>query len=249
VLYAGFPLLAAWRGRVRLASGLSLRRAAWLAFPAAVLVALSLWPLEAQFSLWLRSLRTMPLRSEVLAGLRDLRAMNPALVLAALSVVPALVEELFFRGYLFNALRTVARPLATVVGSAVLFGLFHLIVVDSLMWERLPITMLLGLLLGWMRWRTGSLLPGMLLHAAHNGVLMAALLWPRSFGPLGMTVRTSTEIPLEWLLAGGAGVILGVALLWWATRKRVDGEAATASLALPVDGGEETPAIKVSDVR
>jgi membrane protease YdiL (CAAX protease family) len=39
-------------------------------------------------------------------------------------------------------------------------------------------TSVMGVVLGLIRWRTGSLYPGMLLHACHNGlvVLMQALM-------------------------------------------------------------------------
>ena len=37
---------------------------------------------------------------------------------------------------------------------------------------RMPWQSLLGLLLGWLAWRTGSIVPGMILHALHNSALM-----------------------------------------------------------------------------
>jgi len=95
--------------------------------------------------------------------------------LAATEVlVVALPEELFFRGYvqgrLADALPARARILGAPVGAALilasaLFALCHLAVQGN------PLTLAVffpGLLFGWLRARTGSILPGTLFHALCN---------------------------------------------------------------------------------
>ena len=82
-----------------------------------------------------------------------------------LGVVPAVFEEIAFRGAVQGVLQKVARPGAAVVIQALLFALAHQSV------ARFPPTFLLGLALGALRWRSGSLWPGILLHALNNGLL------------------------------------------------------------------------------
>lgn len=74
-----------------------------------------------------------------------------------------LVEELLFRGGVMNSLHRAGHGArATIVWSAVLFGVFHLNP------AQIPFAFLLGLLLGWLYYRTGSLLPGILCHFINN---------------------------------------------------------------------------------
>jgi membrane protease YdiL (CAAX protease family) len=77
------------------------------------------------------------------------------------------VEELTYRGLGYSLLERLGRwPAIVAVG--VLFGLAHGLV------ESLPIIVTFGCVLAWIRSRTASVLPGMLLHAAFNVVALVA---------------------------------------------------------------------------
>jgi membrane protease YdiL (CAAX protease family) len=78
------------------------------------------------------------------------------------TVVP-FAEELFFRGLGVRAL-TILGSLVAAVGSAVLFGLAHGILV------ALPALGFFGLALAWLRLRTDSVWPGVVAHAVYNGL-------------------------------------------------------------------------------
>jgi membrane protease YdiL (CAAX protease family) len=89
-------------------------------------------------------------------------------------VVIALPEELFFRGYLLARLEQAFPPARRVLGgglgsalvlSALLFALGHVLVDFDV--RRLAV-FFPGLLFGWMRSATGSILPGVLCHASAN---------------------------------------------------------------------------------
>lgn len=81
----------------------------------------------------------------------------------ALSVCGPIVEELAFRGMAFAALRKRGLPVwATVVLSAALFALFHFEPI------RLPVLLVVGVILGVVRARTGVLGPSMVAHAINN---------------------------------------------------------------------------------
>ncbi len=89
-------------------------------------------------------------------------------------VVVALPEELFFRGYLLGRLEQAFPPSRRLLGggigaalvlSALLFALGHVLVdFDA---RRLAV-FFPGLLFGWMRSATGSILAGVLCHASAN---------------------------------------------------------------------------------
>ncbi len=83
------------------------------------------------------------------------------------AVLPALVEEMIFRGYILGALRPHGDGLAIVL-SAVLFGLFHGNVL------QIPFALILGLVMGYLTVQTDSIWPAVLLHFTNN--LMSVLL-------------------------------------------------------------------------
>jgi membrane protease YdiL (CAAX protease family) len=86
----------------------------------------------------------------------------------AFVIVAPVAEELFFRGGLFAAYRVRLGPIAMPLVSGLVFGALHLEP------RALPVLALLGVLLGAIYERTGSIYPGMLLHATNNGLAFAA---------------------------------------------------------------------------
>lgn len=81
-----------------------------------------------------------------------------------------LVEEYVFRGVGFGLVSSVAGPMVAVLATALAFGLAHGLVLG------LPVLTLFGAVLGWLRWKTDSLYPPMILHGIFNaGALIAAV--------------------------------------------------------------------------
>jgi len=87
--------------------------------------------------------------------------LGTALVLVAL--LPAVAEEVTFRGVVLAGLRQSGSRWIAVVGSALVFGLFH---VNP---YHVVAAFAVGLLLGWVALESGSLLPGVLIHLVNNG--------------------------------------------------------------------------------
>ena len=96
-----------------------------------------------------------------------------ALTLVVASIGP-LVEELLFRGVLLSALLRRLGTAWAVLASAVLFALVHLPDLHWL-WYALPNLALLGVVLAWLRLRSGSLWPAVIAHASNNLLAMLAL--------------------------------------------------------------------------
>ena len=90
------------------------------------------------------------------------------LLLAAVALLPALAEELLFRGFLLGALgRRFGHPVG-LVGSSLLFALAHLDLAQG------TAAFFLGLYLGGVRLRTGSVHASILAHASNNAVAVLA---------------------------------------------------------------------------
>ena len=86
------------------------------------------------------------------------------LVIAGMAPV---VEELTFRGLGFSLLVRFG-VLPAILGAGLLFALAHGLL------QALPELAIFGCALSWLRWRTRSVYPGMLLHATFNGISLVA---------------------------------------------------------------------------
>jgi ABC-2 type transport system permease protein/sodium transport system permease protein len=148
----------------------------------------------------------------------------PGLILLTMAIVPAVFEELFFRGYLFTALRAATTATRAIVASAVIFGVFHVCATSALATERFVPSTLLGLMLGWICWRTKSILPGMLLHACHNSLILMMAFYrdelQRQLALWGWALEDQSHLPLSWLAVACVGVIIGTAMIFWASHRR-----------------------------
>ncbi len=86
-----------------------------------------------------------------------------------IGITPAICEELLFRGYVQTRLVRSFGPLVGVVTASATFAAFHFDPVHVV--AVFP----LGLFLGWITWRTGSLFPAMLGHFVNNFISVLAV--------------------------------------------------------------------------
>lgn len=84
------------------------------------------------------------------------------MVLLLVAVQPAVFEEMAFRGVMFGGFGHSLRGVETIAVTALMFMVLHLSV------PAFPHLLIMGVLLGWMRHRSGSWLPGVFLHFVHN---------------------------------------------------------------------------------
>ena len=83
----------------------------------------------------------------------------------AIGLLAPFAEELVFRGAILRSLLSSRlSPLIAIIISAFFFALIHMNP------AQMPHAFLIGLLLGWLYYRTGSILPGMAFHWANNSV-------------------------------------------------------------------------------
>ncbi|HET6423093.1 MAG TPA: CPBP family intramembrane glutamic endopeptidase, partial [Planctomycetaceae bacterium] len=184
---------------------------------AAVLAGVSLWPLAYELEVALIAPNRLQTIVDLVKPLKEELDRTPfAIKLFALAICPAICEELFFRGFLLQAFSARLRPTAAIVLTAALFGLFHVLVRDALLLERFPPTAVLGLVLGWLAYRSGSLWPGMLLHAIHNTTVLALPKLSPFLGEWTQGLENHTHLPW-WIPAASlipltlAAVLIGSA--------------------------------------
>ena len=104
------------------------------------------------------------------------RAGQLSLNLIVIAVIVPIVEELCYRGLGFKLLSRFGPKIA-LWGTALMFGLAHGFV------GALPIFVIVGLMLGRIRMRTGSIYPGMVMHGATApSCLVPAAPSPDEFG-------------------------------------------------------------------
>lgn len=211
-LFAMWPLFLAAYGRVPWSQAFGLRSPSIVTLFAAVLAGLSLWPIVYEVEVWLIAKERIHAIYEMAKPLREELDRTPLGVkLIALAIVPALCEELFFRGFLLRAFRSAMSPAVAIVVSAMLFGLFHVLVRDALMLERFPPTALLGLVLGWLAIRTGSLWPGVVLHVVHNTTILLLPQWNAWLGNWVSNVENHTHLP--WWIPAASLIPLTIAAM------------------------------------
>lgn len=83
-----------------------------------------------------------------------------------ISVTPGFFEELAFRGFIQAKLERVMGPKESLVVQAAMFSVLHLEP------TYFATSFFFGLALAWLRRTTGSLIPGMLIHAAWNAMVL-----------------------------------------------------------------------------
>jgi ABC-2 type transport system permease protein/sodium transport system permease protein len=229
IVFGGIPIAIVTFGRVRWSSGLGFTAPSWLSVLAAVVFGLSLWPIAHEVFLlseWLGlSLLGTDQISSAQAMLKQLTGLPLWLILVTLAIVPAVFEELSFRGFLFGALRAVMAGWWAVIAAALLFGVFH----EAIFPGRLLTSTFLGLVLGWVRLRTGSVIPCMVLHAVHNGLLLAITYWRDVLTAHGLDVEQQIHLPTTWLVLSAIGVLGATGIMLAATRNPFDRRA----VALP----------------
>lgn len=155
----------------------------------------------------------------------------------ALLLVAAFVEELVFRGYAFQVIARARGPGAAVGSTATVFAVLHA-ANPGVSWTALVNTLLAGILLGILYWRTLSLWLVTGAHFAWNWAMGVAAGLPVSGLDVGRPLaRWTVNGPTLW--TGGAygpeaGLLLTMAALagiaWAASTSRLSRDPAVLAL-------------------
>jgi membrane protease YdiL (CAAX protease family) len=87
------------------------------------------------------------------------------------AIVAPFVEELLYRGLGYGLLTQFIPVLPTILITGLAFGLGHGLVLG------LPVLAFFGITLAWLRWQTGSVYPGMIVHGTFNGLALLVVVF------------------------------------------------------------------------
>ena len=175
--------------------------------------------------LWMNYLTEL---TELPNTMEDLFAklMTHPLGIIPIVVLAPIVEELLFRGGMQGyLLRKWKNPVWAIIIPALVFGAIHGNPAQSFF------AAILGVVLGWIYYRTGSLLPGMLMHFINNGT--SILLFHLSGGKdetmteaLGTTGAISLAI---------VGVVLTIWSIWYIKTRLIPNQIVWKETPAPVE--------------
>ncbi len=206
-LFVLVPLAVAAYCKLDLRETFGLRLPPARAWLAALLLGASCWVPAAQVAAWMPANEAM-----IEAGRRlqqELAARPLWMLILLLAAAPAVGEEWLFRGFVLSGLSAGRGRWAGILATAAIFAVYHFA------FERLAVTFGIGLLLACLVRQSGSILPAVLLHALHNGLLLGVVTHaPALARRLGLgDDTTAARLPLHVLVPGMACFLLGLGLL------------------------------------
>lgn len=222
-LFLLIPLLFARMGGVKLKTGFRWSTPGILACLGAILLGFTLWPFAYEIEILSLSDERIESFSKLFESLKlELGSVPLWVKLISLAVLPAVCEELFFRGYLLSSLLDRFSNTPAILISSFLFALFHVIVRDSLFIERFFPSFLMGLSLGYVNVLSRSVIPGIMLHMIHNGLLISIANFQNLFSKWEVNLKDQKHLPMVWLGGSLLLVCAGFYLLYLNQRNQVD---------------------------
>ena len=117
----------------------------------------------------------------------------------SIAIMAPLVEELLFRGAIQGyMLRKGMKPLHAILIASAIFGIVHMNPI------QVPFAFAIGMIFGWLYYRTGSIVPGIIGHFINNSIAC-----------IQIAVSTKEELnttTIEWLGAGPTYALFAISL-------------------------------------
>ncbi|HVS40565.1 MAG TPA: type II CAAX endopeptidase family protein, partial [Gemmataceae bacterium] len=234
--------------------GLGLRLPPWWTWPAAGALAVLCVPPLAWLTMLV--LDQFPVIKQLLqdyaplTGALQAQTGRSPFFFVLLAVLPALCEELAFRGFILNGLRSRFRPWTAVFVSSFLYALFQMNVFQFATY------FVLGLVLAAVAMRAGSAVPAMVFHLVYNLCLVVPLMAPQMLAGLNSAGAASVSWLLQTVIAGvcalaAAGLLAAMLFLGKrAVGQPADGQSAgqaePRAVAPPGDAVKAAPQVNAA---
>jgi sodium transport system permease protein len=183
----------------------------------AVLLAVTLHPVGLQLVAWIRDL--YPLQGEILDQAQSFAQLLqtapwPWLPYVLLGVLPALCEEVAFRGFVLSGLRHVGSKWWAIGLAAVFFGMAHTVIQQSIAAAAL------GAVIGYIAVQSGSLVPCILFHLTYNSLMFTTLKLPElvdSYPQLAALIHQPTpdQAVYQWPVVVACSLAALIPLIWF----------------------------------
>ena len=153
----------------------------------------------------------------------------------SITIMAPLVEELLFRGAIQGyMLRKGMKPLYAILIASAIFGIVHMNPI------QIPFAFAIGMIFGWLYYRTGSVVPGIIGHFINNSIacLQMATLTEEEFNT--KTIEWLGEGPTYALFTISLAVMIGMFLY---LKKRLPEAPDYTSLSCHPEQNEESEVI------
>ncbi|MEI8196278.1 MAG: CPBP family glutamic-type intramembrane protease, partial [Phycisphaerae bacterium] len=191
-------------------------------FAAALVLGAALVPViqalaQGQNLLWPDNTTSDHLQNEMLFSALIAHPIFAALLMASLA---GICEELLYRGLIMTALRRRLPVGLAITITAFMFAFAHF------EFHALPLRMLLGIIMGWLAYRTNSLIPAILTHFAYDAATFLYIAYYVHSAGLEKALagaNASTQMSPGWLIATALGT-LATAACGWAIYRWTEGQ-------------------------
>lgn len=236
------PALVARHQNTSFRGGFGLKRPRIVFLLAAVLLGLSLWPLvmtmtegwHAAYGILFGSEKQEQWHAKLIETTSEqvarIRMVSPFVILFAFSVIPALCEEWFFRGMLLRSLLKWNSVWKSILISALVFGSFHVLSNSVIALDRLLPSTLIGVMLGYLAFKSDSIWPGVILHSLNNGIVVFLAYYQPALSSYSWFPSEDESIPVVWALVGLAVATTGVLLTRFAGTSGLPGKSSNATI-------------------
>jgi hypothetical protein len=119
-------------------------------------------------------------------------------------IAAPLLEEILCRGIILKGLLQRYPARKAIIISALFFGLVHMNP-----WQALP-AFCIGLFMGWIFYKTNSVIPGIIVHATNNGMAALFLFFPED----KQDILSLTGMPYYIILCVSAALIIVLCCLY-----------------------------------
>ncbi len=129
---------------------------------------------------------------------------NPVISFVLIAVLAPLLEELLFRGVVLHGFLKNYRPSHAIIASALLFAIIHGNLAQGLG------AFFIGLVIGWIYWKTQSIIPGIIIHFVNNAFAFSTSLFIDEKDALKNMSEYFPEAWMYWavVIAGGLVCLL-----------------------------------------
>ena len=219
LLILGPTVLLVWYLRLDLKGTFSLAPPKLRLAGASVLLGASAWIVVAWLNTILfeqTNIQAPPELVEELTRLLTVQSVTGMVwLIFVISITPAICEEVLFRGFIFSSMRDRVAPWALVLVTGLLFGAFHLSIF------RLFGTTALGVIMGLLVYKSGSIWTSVIFHAINNAMAVVAF-------SVSSTLLAQGVFPTWVIGLGGAGTAVGLALVFMTKSPWAKGQGATS---------------------
>lgn len=148
---------------------LGFARTKLVSIPLAILMAICLHPIVSGFGELVLRVYPMQTSGELQSMMEQIFAGAPGFVsiLLLFALLPAISEEIAFRGFIMNGLRQAGDRWAAILIASLFFGATHGILQQSI------IAFFTGTIIGFISFQAGSIWPAMCYHFTHNAITVS----------------------------------------------------------------------------